>query len=396
MKKLHLVIFSLFLVTVQLFQLPGCSRINSRGKWNGPVPTPGNGPSSMWVTTYYGYWWQYQLPPWKFSWSSLTHVVHFVGGTNTSGVYPYFGLPHEMELGADGVHYQDSLVTIAHRHGVNVLMDLGLNSNNGFDQLCALGDTAIQTWAHTVKTHMVEKGYDGCDIDLEPRPGPVQMAGWGKMLHYLRDTMNTLTPHGIVTCAVMQYYSVYFNPDSLARLCDQINLMEYDQAGNWNDGAGYNSPLYKNGDVAGSDDSSCVMSWLSNNGTIPASKIGLGVALYGRLFDGISQPNQRPNDNYQYRWYNDIVNKDMTASGAKFLWDDIAQVPHISDPGQNHWLTYDNTRSLQLKVEFAKRYGLGGIMTFGIGEGYLYDAPAGRDPNELMKAIGAAAGLPEH
>lgn len=323
----------------------------------------------------------------------MTHIVHFVGGTNTNGTPPYFGLPHELELGADGAHYQDSLIAIAHRHGVKVLLDLGYNSNGGFDQLCALDDTALQTWAHTVKTYMVARQYDGCDIDFEPRPGRRQRIEFGDMLHYLRDTLNTLNPPGIITCAVMAYYTDNFNPDSLGALCDQVNLMEYDQAGNWNNGAGHNSPLYKNPYVAGEDDSSSVMSWLENNGAIPASKIGLGVALYGRIFFGVSQPDQRPNDNYQYRWYDDIVNKDMTSEGAKVFWDSVSQVPHISDPSQNQWVTYDDTTSLRLKVEFAKRHGLGGIMTFGPGEGYLFHPPAGRDPNELSISIGAAAGL---
>jgi chitinase len=393
MNRRRFVLILPILLSVHFFQCRGSCGTIPRAKSDNARLLAGGASSNMWVTAYYGYWWQYSLPPWKLPWGSMTHIVHFVGGTNTSGTFPYFGLPHELEVGADGGHYQDSLIAIAHRHGVKVLLDLGYNTNRGFDQLCMLGDTAIQRWAQTVKTYMVSKQYDGCDLDFEPRPGPSQAMDWGQMLHYLHDTLTTLNPPGLITCSVMAYYSDTFNPDSLAALCDQVNLMEYDQAGNWENGAGHNSPLYKNPDVAGWDDSSSVMAWLENNGTIPASKLGLGVALYGRIFLGISQPNQRPNDNYQYRWYDDIVNKDIPSAGAKVVWDSISQVPYVSDPSQNHWVTFDDTTSLGLKIAFARRHGLGGIMTFGPGEGYLYHPPAGRDPNELSNAVGRAAGL---
>ncbi len=387
---------ALLVFFILLFVVPSLGAGYSDGMQNAgekPPQEAKKASSTMWVTAYYGFWWQYGVPPWKIPWNSITHVVHFVGGSNTNGTYPYFSVPKEYELGANGVHYQDSLIAIAHRNGVKVLLDLGYNMFGGFDKLCALGDGAISDWAHTVKNYMFAKGYDGCDIDFEPAPGPVQREQWGRMLHILRDTLNTLSPRGILTCAVMQYYSINFNPDSLAQLCDQINLMEYDQAGSWNSGSGHNSPLYKNPSVPGGDDSSGIVSWLANNGTIPASKIGFGMALYGRLFFGIAQANQTPNNNYQYRWYNDIVKKDIPSPGASVVWDDVARVPAVVDPNQMHWLTYDDTTSLRLKVEFAKRQKLGGIMLFGLGEGYIYDPTNGRDPNELAIAVGRAVGL---
>ncbi|HYQ85621.1 MAG TPA: glycosyl hydrolase family 18 protein, partial [Bacteroidota bacterium] len=349
--------------------------------------------SSMWVDGHYGYWWHYGVPPWRLPWSSMTHVVHF-GGFYPSGTYPYYTIAKEWDVGVDGIRYQDSLIAIAHRNNVKVLMELGDNTGLGYDSIAAQGDTVIQSWVHNVATYMLSKGYDGADVDLEPQPGPIQQAGWGRILHYLRDTLSTWNPRGIITVDVMSSYSINWNPDTLAATADHINLMEYDQGGKWSSSTTFNSPLYAPlyPGYNGGDDSSGVMSWIANNGSIPASKFGLGVPLYGRMFFGAAYPNATPNNNYQNRFYNDVVNKDKTSPTGTVYWQDTAKVPYISDPGQNQFVTYDDTLSLRLKAEFAARHGLGGIMMFGVGEGYLFDPPLGRDPNELSNTLGAAAG----
>jgi chitinase len=376
-------LFFLLLFTLQL----DCQQHRERQKTQTdslPVGT-GNHSPGMWITTYWGYWWQYGVPPWTLPWESITHVIHF-DATYPLATPPYYHIDPECELGADGKHYQDSLLVEAHRYNVRVLLGFAFNNQ---DQVFQQGDAVVRQWAHNILAYAKTKGYDGIDLDLEPGPGPNQQSWWGNALQALHDTLITWNPPGILTVAVMQYFGEYF-PLNL-NLCDQVNMMEYDHAGNWNSGTGYNSPLYPHSGYPGGDDSSGIASWI-NSDRVPLAKLGFGVATYGRLYHGVTTPASKPNDNYGYRWYNDIVNTDMTSPTASITWDDISKVPYLSDPVKNIWITYDDSRSLQYKVDFAKRNGLGGFMIFGQGEGYLFNPSPGHNANELTKAISASAG----
>lgn len=381
-------IFTLDLLFLLLFTIQLECQQPKEGQKAGTVSTSkstAGQPAGMWVTTYWGYWWQYTVPPWTIPWESITHVIHF-DATYPQPSPPYYRVGPECELGADGKHYQDSLLVEAHRNNVKVILGYAFNNQ---DQVFQQGDAVVREWAHTILTYAKVKGYDGIDLDLEPGPGPDQQAWWGNAIQALHDTLATWNPPGILTVAVMQYFGEYF-PLNL-NLCDQVNVMEYDQAGSWNTGTGYNSPLYTHPGFPGGDDSSGIFSWVASN-RVPLEKIGFGVATYGRVYNGVSAPASTPNNNYAYRWYTDIVNTDMKSPTATVTWDDISKVPYVSDPEKKLWITYDDTLSLRHKADFAKRNGFGGFMIFGQGEGYLFTPPPGRDPNELTKAVSATLG----
>lgn len=123
----------------------------------------------------------------------------------------------------------------------------------------------------------------------------------------------------------------------------------------------------------------------------PANKLGMGVPFLGFVYADRSEPGQFRNCvSPHYVSAVDIVR--ALQSGGVRHWEDSAKVPWIGGiatqeigwmvkAGEQFYITYDDTASLRLKVDWAKKVGLGGVMIYDLWEGWISNAPAGeKDP----------------
>lgn len=136
---------------------------------------------------------------------------------------------------------------------------------------------------------------------------------------------------------------------ALGEVADQVRIMAYDR--HWRDS--------EPGPVA-------PLKWVDDvvrfaRGEVPADKIVLGVATYG--YDWAAG---RPGD--------DLVWEDATAlaesRGVASRWDDESASPWFSytdQEGRRHEVWYEDAGSLEVKVELARRYGLGGVVIWRVG-----------------------------
>lgn len=144
--------------------------------------------------------------------------------------------------------------------------------------------------------------------------------------------------------------------------------------------------------TSGSD---AVKAW--NAAGIPLEQIVLGVPFYGRvsktlepvtassgLYVPISQtsqikgdssdekaadpcPNAEASYSGQYTWRS-IAAQGIArnSSGWETYWDDISKTPYAYTSTGSKVLSFDDTASLQDKVEYAKKQGLGGVMLWSL------------------------------
>lgn len=151
---------------------------------------------------------------------------------------------------------------------------------------------------------------------------------------------------------------------------DWINLMTYDYFGGWDVHTGHNAPAPRVGaGVQGS------VSIYMNFG-VPAEKIVLGMATYGRSFadaegakpGGLSKgngPKGRCTDALGMLSYFEV--KELLDGGKlKPLWDEAAQVPYAYDASSKLWVSYDDERSFGKKMDFIDEKGLGGAMFWAL------------------------------
>ncbi len=151
---------------------------------------------------------------------------------------------------------------------------------------------------------------------------------------------------------------------------DWINLMSYDYEGGWSAVTGHNAPAPLRGaGVQGS------VSIYMNFG-VPAEKIVLGMATYGRSFAaaesakvGAAAKGNGPvgrctNAPGMLSYFE--VKELIDAGKLKTSWDDNALVPYGYDAASKLWVSYDDERSFSKKMDFIDQKGLGGAMFWAL------------------------------
>jgi len=347
-------------------------------------PAEPQGQSNTWVTAYYTYWGQYSHPPSTIDYSAVTHIIHV--GLEPSSNSPYYTKSAEFEVGRDGFPYQNDLITRTHRAGKKIILALGSNEA-GFFSITS-DQEKFTAYVNNVLAYAQSKGYDGVDLDWEYPRGTEGAKSHKALLESLRSKLNQWNPRGVLTVALyIKPYSAGYDIAAIAANVDQANLMGYDLSGFWGDRpirAGFNSALYPPklpGYPWGNVDEG-VTSWL--NAGLPASKVGLGVSFLAYKWDGVSEPNQTGVTQVSRAHYFDIV--DMYYAPSRYRWNDTAKVPYLSNTNPNWFISYEDPKSLTIKVEYAKSKNLGGIMIWELWEGYVPSQAEGqRDP--LLQAV---------
>ncbi|UTA46781.1 glycosyl hydrolase family 18 protein [Simiduia sp. 21SJ11W-1] len=165
---------------------------------------------------------------------------------------------------------------------------------------------------------------------------------------------------------------------------DYIFAMTYDYHGAWSGVLGHQTALndYHYNTNDGFYAASVLDSLLMQN--VPASKIVLGAAMYGRGWTNITgaQPEWpfggQGNAPVKGSWedgvvdYKDIVQNYLGGSqgtginGFTYYYDADAEAPYLWNYSTGTLITYDNPRSVKAKAAFVKNNGLGGLFSWEI------------------------------
>ncbi|MCW3111081.1 MAG: glycoside hydrolase family 18 protein [Segetibacter sp.] len=154
---------------------------------------------------------------------------------------------------------------------------------------------------------------------------------------------------------------------------DKINLMTYDLVNGNSNFTGHHTPLYSTpGQIESTDHA---VRFLDSIG-VPRSKMIIGAAFYGRIFD---VDKDERNGLYQTGKFNKGISyfkmdKDtLQSQGFVRYWDDTAKAPYMYSQAKKQVLTYDDEQSMTLKTKYAIDYHLGGIMFWQLGEDKFTD-----------------------
>ena len=264
----------------------------------------------------------------------------------------------------------------------------------------------------SLTNYMATRGYDGMDLDWEPLTA-ADTGQFTNLVNSLRSALNAFPQHKLLTVAAGAY-PPYGDPPtaeytmfaSLQNEFDQINIMTYDLSGPY---AGwvtwFNSPIYdggyrfpSSGGLVPSVDGA-VGNFLTNG--VLAAKLGIGIAFYGDVWQGgagtstggVTQPRQSwttaPSLNQSA--YNAIISSNFPAN--LYHWDNSAQAAYLSisnaNPANDMFISYDDQRTCQSKVSYARNHGLGGVMIWELAQ----DHQNGQ-PDALLQAVKQALATP--
>ena len=267
---------------------------------------------------------------------------------------------------------------------LKILLSVGGWSWSDHFSDAALTDAARETFARSaidlLKTHRL----DGIDLDWE-YPGqqgedntyrPEDKQNFTLLLKTMREHLDAQSAaDGLsgpdtylltIATGANQSYLDHTEMDVAQHYLDFVNIMTYDFAGSWSATTGHHTNLYPSAAAGASAHAASTEVDRHLQAGIPARKLVLGVAFYGRGWSGV-EPGQ--NGLYQaYKTmtgsyaYHKLVAEYIDKNGFHRFWDDAAMAPYLWHADSTRFITYDDEESLRHKADFVKAKGLGGVM----------------------------------
>jgi chitinase len=351
--------------------------------------------AAFWTTAYYpGYEQMYSMPASNIDFTALTHVIHFCLIPNPDGSLDASGNDITPAGSTD-------LVTRAHAAGKKALICIGgAGSETMFES--ASSTASLTTFVSNIVSFATTYNYDGVDIDWEPLQDN-DATLYTNFVKTLRTALTVARPGLLLTAATASEPSFFA---SLQSQFDQINVMTYDMLGTstgwvtW-----FNAPInnggYRfaiNGNLIPCANT-LIGSYISAG--VAASKLSIGIAFYGDVETGAAGTSTGGATQPLQSWttpptvdsvsYNDIMSEYYQTN--LYHWDASADAPYLSitnvNPADDMFISYDDQRTCQAKLSYARSNKLGGIMIWELGQ----DHQAG-SPDPLLQAVKQALATP--
>ncbi|MGB8956330.1 MAG: glycosyl hydrolase family 18 protein [Tumebacillaceae bacterium] len=250
------------------------------------------------------------------------------------------------------------LVADAHRRNVKILASI-----HNTDRVSGVSRVEL---AHSVMTAhrmtffrnlfalLSEYGFDGVNLDIEH----LSEGDRGLYTEFVRDLTERAHRQGkLVTVDVLgdarkEPYSLDFDYPGLSAAVNYLGIMTYDQ--------------FKPSEAAPGPVAS--LPWVEETlqralqEGVPPEKILLGIPAYGYDWT-VGQPGARA---LSYEAVERLRNQHKSVVS----FHPTFKVPHLTyadGKGQQHEVWYENARSISLKLDLVRKYGLGGIIFWRLG-----------------------------
>nr|WP_269836550.1 glycoside hydrolase family 18 protein [Rheinheimera soli] len=288
---------------------------------------------------------------------------------------------------------------------LKILTSVGGWTWSGAFSEMVLTQSSRQVFIESAVAFVTRHQLDGIDIDWE-YPG---LAGAGNphraedgrnftlLLKDLRQALTQLSTQlqrPILLTIASGGFPAYIAKSDIANwhpYLDFINIMAYD----FNfpaDGAitGHHAALYSNPqDRSGLSADAAVQDHVAAG--VPASKLVIGVAFYGRSWFNVTTKERGL---YQQGYtgetdlggsYHDLVTKLIDKQGFERHWDPIAKAPWLWHAKRQIFISYDDPESISAKSQYVKQQGLRGIMFWQYNSDHK---------NELLDSINQSLAAP--
>ncbi|KAL2063785.1 hypothetical protein VTL71DRAFT_5590 [Oculimacula yallundae] len=232
-------------------------------------------------------------------------------------------------------------------------------------------------FAATAVEFVKDLGFDGVDIDWEFPEDDTQAWNFVLLLEALRSALDQYAAahadghHFLITVASPAGPKKYniLHLSAMDAYLDAWHLMAYDYAGNFSDASGHHANLYpsaSNSQATKFSTDRAVQDYVAKG--IPASKIVIGIPLYGRSFvgtsglgeaySGVGSSNPKKGSWEDGVWEYKVLPK----TGATMYTDSESGGTYSYDSSSNELVSFDTPAMASTKAAYIKSKGLGGAM----------------------------------
>ena len=281
-----------------------------------------------------------------------------------------------------------SLIDYAERAGVKVMLSLGGWEDSGNFPAIAANPEKRALFAGSCVNVIKMYGFHGIDIDWE-FPGmeghngtPADKRNFTIMLQEVRDSLDA---YGSNTG---EYYPLSIaassNPSTcedmevkkIAEILDFINIMTYDFNGPWSPTSGHNAPLYTTKKATSPYSVDTAFRLFHETYDIPAEKLNLGAAFYGRTYAGcrkLYRPHVGVSTMFHEEGHVQYYMLDNLDKRFKRKWDKQAKVPYLVNKKKNILVSYDDEKSIGYKADYILEKQARGVIIWTIGGDFTDD-----------------------
>jgi chitinase len=246
--------------------------------------------------------------------------------------------------GDKGMALVPAFIELAHQNKVKILLCLQDCDFPGVVRNARSRDNFVKTMTALVKKY----DYDGIEVDWEEDLDLTVHLNLMAAFRSRLDAMEKESANGrhLYLTTAIQAGKEYTagGAAKLSRLADWVNVMTYDLGGGlYGDRPVHNASL------------SLVKKNLANWAVFEPGKICVGLPSYGYLYRGL-KPGQKcfkPITNFgQSIHYNQLSS--LLSSGWKESYDTAAEAPYYFSPDGKSFVTIDNNRSIDRKMDMIK------------------------------------------
>ncbi len=220
-------------------------------------------------------------------------------------------------------------------------------------------------------------GTDGIDLDweypaIEGVPGhpysPDDKPAFTQLVTQLRRKLGKHNEISFAAGGFTKFIDSSIEWKKAMKKVDRVNLMSYDLVSGFSTVSGHHTPLYSTSKQKESTDNGVQMMLKAG---VPADKIVIGGAFYGRFFEvtdtlnnGLYLPGK-----YSHGFsFSRIKDSLSVANGFIQYWDSTANAPYAFNIQRRLLATYDDSLSIQLKTKYAIKHNLNGIMFWQLAD----------------------------
>lgn len=262
---------------------------------------------------------------------------------------------------------------------LKVIISIGGWGWSGNFSDAVLTDTARQAFAASAAAIVRKYDLDGIDIDWE-YPNDIGAGNifrkedkqtYTLMFQALRENLDKVEKEKrrkmYLTAAVGGFKRFLKNTEmgKVAHYLDYVNLMTYDYFQDSLGIAVHHTNLYASKKYRSRDDADQAVNAFEAEG-VPANKLVMGVAFYGRsarVTDsaqyglGMSRTDRMRAGGYAF-----IKDSLTNKNGFKYYRDEDAKAPFLFNASTMQFISYDDEWSVKNKCEYVKKHNMAGVM----------------------------------